>query len=91
MLLLLIHDDQADILKRGEYRRPGADRNGRLPCPHPFPLIHALADRQPAVKDRNPIPKPRVKQPKGLRRKGNTLGTITMIAFPRWTIALPSA
>ena len=50
-VLLLIHDDEADIASGGEKRRPGTNDDAGLPTPHPDDRIVALRERQPAVHD----------------------------------------
>ena len=50
-LVLLVHDDQAEVGLRREYGAPGADDEPVLALPHLPPLVEPLAGRQSAVED----------------------------------------
>ncbi len=51
-LLLLIHDDEAQVLQRRKHRRPGAQHDMGLAPPQPLELIVALRHPQTAVQQR---------------------------------------
>jgi len=43
-LVLLVHDDDAEVLHRGEQRGAGANDDPRLPAADAFPFVVALAE-----------------------------------------------
>ena len=52
MLVLLIHDDQAERFHRREHRRPGADDDARPALADFFPFIVPLPRREVTVQHR---------------------------------------
>ena len=56
VLLLLVHDNQAEVVAGGEHGRAGADHHAGFPPLDPLPLVHSLPDGQRAVKHRHAPP-----------------------------------
>ena len=61
-LLLLVHDDQADIFERRKNGRARAHHDARFAAAHAPPFAGALRDRQPAVQHGDAFAKPRAAQ-----------------------------
>ena len=68
-LLLLIHDDEADVPQRREHRRPGSQHDVRLATADALKLVIPLGQAQAAVQQRHLVPKIRGKARHHLRRQ----------------------
>ena len=69
MLLFLVHDDQAEILERREYRGACADGDLGDPAADALILVQSLTQRQRAVEHRDLVTKMRAEHRDHLRRE----------------------
>ena len=70
-LLLLVHDDQAEIFERRENRGARSHHHARLAVPHAPPFARALDFRQAAVQHRDARAESRADQPADPQRQRN--------------------
>ena len=70
-IVLLVHDDDAEVFQRRKYGAPRADGDFRLPRTHSPPFVELLPRRQAAVHDRRVPTEPRAELGQHLRRQRN--------------------
>ena len=70
MLLLLVDDDKAEILKGSKHRRTGTHGYFSLSPLHPFPFVKPFSEGKPTVENRNTVAESSFKNRQQLRGKG---------------------
>ena len=70
-VVLLVDDDQAEVVDRGEDRRARADADLRLAAPQPLPLVEAFAVGEGAVEDGEAVAEAGAEAGDGLRREAD--------------------